>query len=171
MENGLPFPDLDPVFPPSVVEPRLAYHSEADLAPDGLNPADKIVEVLPVFLDRHEIRYFGNTLLGKKTGQEDIRIRQVDLFLPGAIENGSDAEPSSFFVVEDRGEDRGGIEMGEAHEVDRPVHSDESDRFQISDDPVILDWLVIHPLPFRASTSLEIAGYCKWIPATAPMRG
>ena len=144
MEDGPPVPDLHPVRSTPVVEPGIAHHAETNLSPHGLHTADEVVPVPRVVLDRHEIRYLGDTFLREEPGKEDIRVGEIELLLSCTVENGSDAEPSPFFLVEDRSEDRRRVEIRETHEVDRTVHTDESDRVQVPDDTVILDRLVVH---------------------------
>src|SRR4030066_2482519 len=112
MKYGLPGPALHPVPPASVGEPRVAHHTEADLPPHRLYPPDEVVPVIPASLDCHEIGYLGDPLLREKAGKEDVRVRKVELFLASPVKNGGDAEPPSFFVVEDRAEDRRGGEGG-----------------------------------------------------------
>ena len=89
---------------PRVVEARLAYHPEADLAADRFRASDDVVRLLAI-ADRHEIRYLGHAILGEKARQQNSGVGQVELFLPRALEEGGELEAPAPLIVQQGGED------------------------------------------------------------------
>src|SRR5262249_53044839 len=66
----------------------------------------------------------------------------VELLAPELLAGRGDAKSPALAVVQDGGEDAGGIEVGQAEPVDGSVHPHQRGRAQIADDAVILDRLV-----------------------------
>src|SRR5207247_9426516 len=69
---------------------------------------------------------------------------QIERPKPVPNEQGCELKAASAAVIEQGGEDGGRFELRQAHEVDRSVHADQSDRAQIADDPVVLYRLIAH---------------------------
>jgi len=129
-----------------VVEPGLADHPEADPSPHRLDAPHDVV-LVGRGGDWHVVRDLGDTVLGEKAREQHARIGQVELLLARAVEQRRDPETAPVLVVEQGREHGWRVELGHAHEVDRPVHADERNRVEVADDAVVLDRLVGHALP------------------------
>jgi hypothetical protein len=105
----------------AVVEARLAGEPEAHRAPDGDDAAD---QTLPLLADAHEVLHLGDALGGEEAGDEDVRVREVEL-LRRRLPDRRQAEGAAALGVEDGREDAGRVEVGPAEPVDRPVRADE----------------------------------------------
>ena len=96
------------------------------------------------FTDGHEVFDFGDAIFQRETGDQDIGGRPVELALTHFFGDGIDLEAAAFFVVEDRAEDAGGIEVGRAVPVDGAVATDERGRAHVADDAIVGDGQVGH---------------------------
>jgi hypothetical protein len=67
--------------------------------------------------NRHEVVHFCNSLLGQKARHEDIRVWQVQLFVPHPIKVRMDLEATALMFVEQAREDCRRIESRKTHEV------------------------------------------------------
>src|SRR5262249_14743052 len=66
----------------------------------------------------------------------------VELLVPEVVAGRGDAEAAALEVVQDGGEDAGGVEVWQAEPVDGAVHPYQRGRAQVADDAVMLDGLV-----------------------------
>ena len=73
----------------------------------------------------HEVGHGDDAGGGGEGGLEDVGVVEVALLAVEAVGGGGDAEVAAEFVVEDGGEDAGGVEAGKAAPVDRAVGADQ----------------------------------------------
>ena len=59
-------------------------------------------------------------------------------------EDGRELKAAALFVIEQRSENRRRIEVRKAHEIDRPIHPDQSNRLQVSYHSIVFDRFVWH---------------------------
>ena len=118
---------------------RAAYHSHR---------ADNIMLVVnyTTELDGHKIGDFAHAINGEETSNQDIRLRQVELFASHAhiaVEYGGDAKEAAFAGIEQRAKDAGRIEPWDTAPVDRAVFANQRDGVQVADDRVIFDGKIV----------------------------
>jgi hypothetical protein len=118
---------LDGVLGAPVVEARIAEHPEAHLAAYGPHAAEDRA-VATRLLHGHEVGDLGDARVGQEAGQEDVRVRQVELLRPHLAEDRLDPEAAAALVVEERREDARRVELRKAEEVDRAIGACERDR-------------------------------------------
>ena len=135
--------DLDAALGAPVVEARVEDEVEGHRAADALHAAHQhpgvVVREEP---DGHEVRHFGEAVVGEEPGDEHVRVRQVHLAVRDLVLHRLDGEAPAPVTVEQRGEDRRRVAAREAAEVDGAVDADERDRVLVADDAVVLDRLV-----------------------------
>ena len=134
---------LDGVAGAAVVEPRRTGGAKANLSPHALHAAHHAMRIFHR-LDGHEVRDFSNSVGGQKTGEQDIRVRQIELAMLGVLQLRCDPKTAAAFGIEQRGEEGGRVEVREAQKVDRPIQRDQRDGVQIADHAVVLDGLRFH---------------------------
>ena len=105
----------------SVVEARLALEPEAHGPAHADDAAD---QALAFLADRHEVLHLRDALRGEEARDQDVRVREVELFR-GALPDRRQTEVPAALGVEDRREDTWRIEVRPAEPVDRPVRADE----------------------------------------------
>jgi hypothetical protein len=59
-------------------------------------------------------------------------------------EDGRELKAAALFMIEQRSENRRRIEVRKAHEIDRPIHPDQSNRLQVSYHSIVFDRFVWH---------------------------
>jgi hypothetical protein len=91
----------------SVVEARLELEPKAHLAANGDHAADEPVTVpfLPAPRDRHEGLELAHPLRREEAGDEDVRVREIQLLRRPALDGGRDAVEAAPLAVEDGGEE------------------------------------------------------------------
>jgi len=90
-------------------------------------------------LGHHEVDDLADGFLPLEPGQQDVGVGQVQLLGPGVAGAAGEGEIAALAGVEQRAEERGGVEPRRAVPVDRAVSADERDRPQVADDAVLLD--------------------------------
>jgi len=99
-----------------IVETRCTKHAKPDFPPHRPGPTYESVWLGYPF-NRHEVVHFCNSLLGQKARHEDIRVWQVQLFVPHLIKVRMDLEATALMFVEQAREDCRRIESRKTHEV------------------------------------------------------
>ena len=94
-------------------------------------------------VDRHEVDHLAHAVLRQKAGDEDVRVRHVELLRRPLAPDGSDPEEAAALGVEDRSEHARPVEAVGAEPVDRAVGADERGRVQVADDAVLRDRQVV----------------------------
>lgn len=94
-------------------------------------------------LDRHEVDNFSHAFLAQESRDQDVGFGQVHLPVCAFVGAG-DSEKAALFVIQDRGEDTGRVEVRQTAPVDGSVHADERHRVHVADDAVMFDGLVGH---------------------------
>lgn len=131
---------FDLVFGPRVIEARLEAEAEGDRAVHHFHPPDqRLLATILRFGDHHEIGNLGHAPLGQEPVQQHIGVGQVQAGLPHVLQQGLDLEPAALLRVSVGAEHRGGVEFGEAEEVQRTAASHQRGGFQIADDAIVLD--------------------------------
>lgn len=125
---------------PAVVEAGSADEVIFYFAPDAGNAADQFFVF--VRADGHEVGDLPYSIGGKKAGEQDVGIGEVELFLLHLAKNGPDVEEAAIFFVQEFCEDGGGVEIGKTQKVDGTVEADESDSVEVADDAIIFDGLI-----------------------------
>ena len=135
--------DLDLVGGAAVVEAGLALDAQAHLAADADDPPDEVALVVRIAVDGHEVLDLGDTVGRQEAGDEDVRVGEVEL-LDRVVDGGrGDPVEAAALLVEDRGEHARRVESRRAVPVDRAVRTDEGDRVEVADDPVLRDGKVV----------------------------
>src|SRR5215204_3559052 len=129
---------LDAMGRARIVKPWGADHADTRFAADAFDATNEIVGGGPFFYG-HEIGNFNDAVGGKEASEEDVRVGEVYLLALRAVEFGRDGEKSAAFRIENRSEDGGRVEAGEAHEIDRSIQRDERDGVQVANDGVVFD--------------------------------
>ena len=129
----------------AVVEARLDLGLEVQRALDAEHPAHEPLVVRPLLavVDRHEVDHLADAVLAEETGDEDVRVRHVELLRRPLALDGREAEEAAALRVEDRAEHAGRVEAAVAVPVDRAVSADERGRVQVADDAVLRDRQVV----------------------------
>src|SRR6266581_957711 len=94
---------LDPVRGPSVVKARRAEHAKTELAAHRFDAAYQVVGLFHLF-HWHEVRDLCYPLRRQEARQENVRIRQIQLFLARLRKLGCNLKPPAFGVVQEGGE-------------------------------------------------------------------
>ena len=94
-------------------------------------------------LDRHEVLDLADACRREETGDEDVRVREVELFRRPVVQRRSDPVEAAAVLVEDRAEHARRVEARAAVPVDPSVRADQRDAVQIADDAVLGDRQVI----------------------------
>ena len=131
-------PTLGRVGGARIVEARIAAHLEAHLAPHRLRPPHQVVR-LPRVLHGHEVGQLGDAVGIEEPRQQHVGVGEIELLARGALEERRDLEASAALRVDEGGEDRRRVEVGQAEEVDRSVHAHQGDGVEVADDAVFPD--------------------------------
>ena len=94
-----------------VVEGGAALQTKRQPAADHSDPPDQCVRRRAGATDRHVILDLAHPVVVQKAGNEDGGVRPVELLAPEVVAGRGDAEAAALAVVQDGGEDAGGIEM------------------------------------------------------------
>ena len=116
---------------------------KAQLAAHRLGPPDQVVGVSLCF-NRHEIGHFRNPTGREKPREKHICIREIHLLAALSPEDGRELKAAALSIIEQGRENRRRIEVRKAHEIDRPVHPDQSNRLQVSYHSIVFDRFVRH---------------------------
>ena len=82
-KNSILIFDVHGVHAPGIIKSWLAPHLEVNLAPDNSQGADNLIRLLSVGRNGHIISQLGYTLVGKKSREQNVRVRQIQLsYLP-----------------------------------------------------------------------------------------
>ena len=92
-----------------------------------------------------EIGQLRDTVAREEAGEQDVRVRQVELPAPCVIELGSQFEPASPLIVEDGGEYAWAVEARPAQEVYGAIESHEGHGTEVTYDAMIFDRLAHQP--------------------------
>ena len=94
----------------------------------------------------HEVNNLPDPVGGEEPRHEDVGVRPVKLLVRHPVLGGSNLEPPSLVMVEDSGEHAGGIKVGQAQPIDRPIRPHQGGRAHIADEAMIFDGLIRHRL-------------------------
>ena len=108
---------LDPVRGPSVVKARRAEHAKAEFAAHRFDATYQVVGLLYLF-HRHEVRDLCYPIRRQEARQENIRIRQIELFLARVRKLGRNLKPPAFRVVQEGGENGRRVKVRKGKKVD-----------------------------------------------------
>ena len=144
---------LDRVRGPAVVERRVTGQLERGPAADRPGLAHQQVTRLAgaAGLRDHEIDDLADRLGAVEPGEQDVGVRQVHLLRVRGHVAGQ-REVAALAGVQQRAEQRGGVEAGRAVPVHGAVGTDQGHGPQVPDDPVLLDRQVaggrrpVHPV-------------------------
>jgi len=101
----------------AVIEFGRADHLKFNFATNHFHAAEKCVVMAEMF-HGHKIGNFCDAGFTQKTGEQDIGIGKIALVVFKLAGNGSDAEITAAFGIQERGKNRGRIETWETHEID-----------------------------------------------------
>ena len=132
--------DAEAHLAPGVVRSRRVVDGEAGTAPHEAYVAVKLGRQVVLLLEGavagHVVEHLELPLVGRKAGREDIRVG--DVALPDRIAAGDlEAERAAFRTVEQGGEYRGRVEVGEAEPFDAAPVGDERGGAAVADDAVV----------------------------------
>jgi hypothetical protein len=96
----------------------LAPNLEFNLASDNGHGADNLIRLLPVGSDGHVIRQLGHTFFRKKSREQNVRVRQIQLPYALYFELRLNLKTAPFLIIEERGKHSGRIEIWIAKKVD-----------------------------------------------------
>src|SRR5215216_992588 len=113
---------------PTVVEARLDLHLEGHPPPHAQYASYQAVGLAACGHDRHEVQNFCHAVGAQETGDEDVGIREVELFGCPVRSSRGDPPVAAALPVEDRTKKAGGVETWAAVPIDRPLGADERDR-------------------------------------------
>ncbi len=150
-EPGQPLVAGDPGHDLAVVEAHRQLHVHVDRAADALDGADQVGVVVP---DGHAVGDAHRPARRVELGLEHERIRPVPATRgeDGTLAAGRRELPVAVgLVTEEPSEAGGGVEVRQAHPVDRSVDADEGGGVQVADDGVILDALAHGPHSCRSN--------------------
>jgi hypothetical protein len=101
-------------------------------------------------LDGHEVQHLANPVGGHEAGDQDGRIREVQLPGDVVLALGTDAEAPTLVVVEQRGEHTRRVEARATEPVDAAVGRHQRRRLQISDQSMLGNRrITVHAVPPR----------------------
>jgi hypothetical protein len=129
---------------PPIVKAGRADHAKADFAADRLDAAHQVMRLFDL-LHRHTVRNLCHPVRGQKARQEDIGIREIQLFLARVYQPRRNLKPPALLPVEQGGKDGGRVEVGKGHKVDGAIHPHQGYGIEITDDAVVFNGLI----PFR----------------------
>jgi hypothetical protein len=92
-----------PVVISSVVESGAALHPESHGSSNQVYPSDQAMLMSifsPRLLNWHEVHDLTHAVRRKEPGDQDIRLRPVQLFMSNSIGNRGDGEVASLFVIQ-----------------------------------------------------------------------
>ncbi len=141
---------LEPVGCPRVVEAGAAFEGEAHRA---AHRADHTHQGVPVGrreapVDGHVVDGLADPVGGHEAGHHDRGVRIVELLPRPFGLFGREQEVSTSVVVEQRGEDAGGVEPRRREPVDHSLGRDQSGGLQVPDEPVVGDGrIAVHGSP------------------------
>ena len=129
-----------------VVERGAAGHSHGDGAADRFDASDDFAETGSAAFDAdgHVVDDLDDAVAEEEAGDEDVGFGPVDLLAGGGGGGGGDFEMAAFFLVENSGEDAGGIEVGETKPIDGAVQADQGGGLGVADQAVVFDGLIRH---------------------------
>ncbi len=135
-----------------IVEGRKTLEAKSNIAGDGTHAPDNLVIVGMIApqtarLDRHEVDHLADPFIAENTRDQDIRIGEIELLARGGS-HGSDFEVASLLIVEQSAEHARRIEVRKTTPIDRTVHSDQCDRVEVPDHPVVFNGFVSHSPSF-----------------------
>src|SRR5215212_1303779 len=96
-----------------------------------------------LILNGHEVQYFGDAIGSNETGKENVGIGQVELLAVGVLSR-PETEVAASLVIQDRSEDTGRVESGQAKPIYSRVRADQSCGVKVTYEPVIFYWEVAH---------------------------
>src|ERR1700678_2046350 len=156
-----PISDLDAVTRPRIIEPRLTMHFEVHRAADYRYPSDNFVWLLDSHSNRHVVGQLRYTFVGKKSSQQDVSVRQVELAYAHFHELRLNLKPAATLIIEEAGENGRRIEIRITKKIDRTVDANQRNRPHIADYAVVFNGLKAH----RGMTS--VACRSRWLPIAA----
>src|SRR6266571_8408209 len=120
----------------TIVETRLDFDAETHFSADDEHPPDQAVPMRATArtLNRHEVLNFADTLLREESGDQDVRIRQVQLLGLPAGNRWCDAVVSASRAIEDGSEHARGIEAGTAVPINGTVGAHQRDSVEVAND-------------------------------------
>src|SRR5438093_10673437 len=126
-----------------IVKAWCAEHAKADFTAHCLDAAHQGMGAFDL-LDRHEIRDLRYPLRGEKARQEDVGIRQIELFLAGVVPKPwGNLEPPALVAIEEGRKDSRRVEVWQGTKVDRAIHPNQGHGIEVADDPVVFNGLIV----------------------------
>jgi hypothetical protein len=150
--------EFDGVILASVVEGWATIDFDWYLTPYDPDVADQVVAWFTIILNGHEVQYLGDALGSAEAGKENIGTRQVEL-LTASVLCRTETEVATPLVIQDRSEDTGRVESGQAKPIYSPVRADQSSSVKITYDPVIFNREVAH-VHSRSSGPVAWRAFC-----------
>ena len=141
-KNGTVVAHLDVVATARVVEARRALELESHLtAHPAHGPHDAVAASGSRRLveDRHEVDELGDAVFRHEARDEDRRVGKVQLLDDAVLILRSDTKVAAAVVVQQAGEDAGGVEARATETVDRAVGGCQSGGLEVADQPVLGD--------------------------------
>src|ERR1043166_114383 len=89
--------------------------------------------------DGHVIFNLAHALIMEKTGDENVGIGPIELFVPKVLTRRGNPKPPALAVIKDCGKDTGGIKSWKAKPINRSVYAHQRRGAHVADYPVILD--------------------------------
>src|SRR5215218_2951275 len=143
--------DLGLVLLSGVVESWGALHPEGHNPPGDPDAPDQLAGPFAAVRlggrrggHRHVVHDLPDPIRGKEPRDQDVGVRPVELLAAYPVPHGGYLEAPAFLIVEDGGEDARGVEARQTEPVDRAVCSYKGRTTQVSDETVVLYWLVGH---------------------------
>jgi hypothetical protein len=125
----------------AVVQARVQVEPQVHLAADTEDAPDQTMAMALTggALNRHEVLDLAHPHRRQEAGDEDVRVREVELFGRPVRRGRRDSVVAAARAVEDRPEDARRIEARAAVPVDRAAGAHERDRVQVADHAVLGD--------------------------------
>jgi len=142
----------------SIVKPGAALEPVFYFASYGGDAADEFFAFVVIGDDGHEVGDLPYPFGGKETREQYVGIREIELFGLHLFENGADGEAAAFPVIEEGGEDAGGVELREAHEIDGSVESDEGRCVEVAYNAIIFNGLITQFFAFPMKHANVVPG-------------
>src|SRR3982750_4849420 len=121
-----------------IVKGRDTLEAKINGAAHATGDSDDGLHAVLALIPRHEINYFADTVRAEKARHQDIRVGQVHL-LETAFHRGPNAKETAFLVIQDFGENAGGVEARQATPVDGTFAADERSGTAVTDHSIVIN--------------------------------
>src|SRR5918994_795316 len=136
LEDRAPLVQVCPVPLPTVVEAQLDLDAEGHLAAHAQQATYQTVGPVARRSDRHEVLNLSHAMGAQEAGDQDLGIREVELFGRPVRAGRSESPVAAALPVEECPEQARGVETRAAVPVNRPLGAYECDSMEVADEAV-----------------------------------